>query len=959
MNKNNFHNWENKQLAQVGVMQPSDFQGFVQQVGEFLPPDSIYADLPRRLAYAGDASFYRLIPKLVVRLDGVEQMQKLIECADRHLVPLTFRAAGTSLSGQAVTDSVLVLLSDQWRNARVLDNGQRIWLQPGVIGASANQLLKPFARKIGPDPASIDSCKIGGIAANNASGMCCGVKHNSYHTVADIHLLLADGSRVDTADADSVALFSQQRRDLLDGLQRLAGQVKASNALSEKIRHKYRLKNTTGYGINALLDFDQPLDMLKHLMIGSEGTLGFIADITYQTVPDEPYRASGLFVFSDIRDCCNAVQQLAHAPVSAVELMDARALKSVADKPAMPANMHSLDNNAAALLIEVTGPDADELQAHLQAVELLLGHFSAQLLAQVPFSQEPGRNQALWAIRKGTFPAVGAVRPAGTTVIIEDVAFPVDKLAEGVEKLQALFARFDYHEAIIFGHALEGNLHFVFTQSFNQPQEIQRYDDFMQAVGELVAVEYGGSLKAEHGTGRNMAPFVRLEWGNEAYQLMVKIKQLFDPRGILNPGVIINADAKAHVKNLKPIPAVDPQLDKCIECGFCEAVCPSKDLSLTPRQRIALHRLREDEDNGFSDSELAQINQAYQYLGVDTCAATGLCAKRCPVGINTGEFIKQLRGQSAQGSWLAGMAAKHFAATGLIARFALNSVKVTSNLLGDGATQRLFKGLYRISQGAIPKWYPAWPAGAKKVALPDNQHGKSVVYFPTCANRMFDADAKAQDRRPLSQVMTSVLTKAGFRLLVPDNVDELCCGMPWDSKGLKQLAGQKRQQSKEALLKLAREQQLPILVDASPCALQFSQEGLQVQETAQFVYQYVLPKLKVSKIPGPVMLHVTCSSKRLQAEQQLVALARACAEQVVIPNDIQCCGFAGDKGFYTPELNASALKNLQQQVPQGCHMGVSNSRSCEIGLSQHAGIPYQSILYLLDQVSETMPEHCA
>lgn len=943
------------QIMQQDPVNKADFQGFVDEIQTFLPAQDMYSDLPRRLAYAGDASFYRLIPKLVVSVQHLEQLTRLVACANAHGVALTFRAAGTSLSGQAVTDSVLVLLSEHWRGAKVLDDGAKIWLQPGVIGAQANQLLKPLGRKIGPDPASIDSCKIGGIAANNASGMCCGVKQNSYHTVADIHVVLADGSRLDTADLASVERFKTQRPDLLAGLSKLAQRVRSNPQLSNKIRHKYRLKNTTGYGINALLDFDQPIDILKHLMIGSEGTLGFIADITYHTVVDEAFRASGLFVFSDIRSCCEAVQLLASAPVSAVELMDARALRSVAEKPAMPAGMAQLQDNAAALLIEVTGEDETALKTHLQAVSSTLKGFETSLLAQVPFSQEPGRNQALWAIRKGTFPAVGAVRPAGTTVIIEDVAFPVAQLAEGVEKLQALLVHFDYQEAIIFGHALEGNLHFVFTQSFNQPEEVQRYGEFMQAVGELVAVEFGGSLKAEHGTGRNMAPFVQLEWGDEAYQLMQDIKSLFDPAGVLNPGVIINADASAHLKDLKSIPSVDQELDKCIECGFCEAVCPSRELSLTPRQRIALHRQIQDAGSDLSDEQRNELKHAYQYLAIDTCAATGLCAMRCPVGINTGEFIKSLRTEQPKGKWLAGMAAEHFAAAGVVARFALNTAKVMHNVLGDSTTGTLFNSLNKVTKGAVPSWYPAWPGGAKRAKPEYKTAAQTVVYFPTCANRMFDADSRAEDRRPLPEVMASVLAKAGYRLLVPQNIDALCCGMPWDSKGHKTLASQKRKQSAEALLALAKQQDLPILVDASPCALQFNKEGLNVQETAQFLHQYVLPKLQISKQQQPVMLHVTCSSKRLQAEQQLVELARACAEQVVIPKDIQCCGFAGDKGFFTPELNASALKGLQQQVPADCHQGVSNSRTCEIGLSQHSGIPYQSILYLLDKVSVTQP----
>jgi D-lactate dehydrogenase len=932
---------------------------FYNGLKDFLPAENLIRDLARRLALSGDASFYRMTPKLVVRIDNLTQLSQLLKLAGDHLVPVTFRAAGTSLCGQAVTDSVLVTLSEHWRSAEVLEQGRKIRLQPGVIGAQANRMLQPFGRKIGPDPASIDSCKIGGIAANNASGMCCGVRQNSYHTLCDMTLVLADGTVLDTADANSVKAFEASHGPLLDGLRVLHEQVRHNHTLAEKIRHKYRLKNTTGYGINALLDFEQPLDMLKHLIIGSEGTLGFIADITYHTVIDEGHRATGLFIFKGIEQCCELVTRLRDTPVAAVELMDARALKSVADKPAMPAGMAALDEQAAALLIEVTGEDEQALQAHLERVREVIRPYTSELIARVDFSEDRVRNQQLWAIRKGTFPAVGAVRASGTTVIIEDVAFPVARLAQGVAALHQLFQAHGYNEAIIFGHALEGNLHFVFTQAFNSEDEIRRYEGFMQALSELITAGFGGSLKAEHGTGRNMAPFVKMEWGEDAYGLMEQIKALFDPDGILNPGVILNSDNKAHIRHLKPIPALDPELDKCIECGFCEPVCPSKDLTLTPRQRIALWR--QMQGGQFSPAQKQQLQQDYQYLGVDSCAATGLCAQRCPVGINTGDFIKQLRAQKPKGQWLAKQAAEHFGSTARLARFALNSVGLSRNLLGDNNTGAMFKGLNKISGGAIPKWYQAWPAAAGQSEADTSKApstGSVVVYFPSCTSRIFATDTQAQDQRSLQQVLASVLAKAGFRLLVPDNINQLCCGTPWDSKGHKDIAADKTAQSLSALAKLAQAEDLPVLVDASPCALQLKQfqseqedGALRLYETAEFLYQFVLPRLDINPQQEPVTLHITCSSRRLQSEQHLLALTRACARQVMVPEDIYCCGFAGDKGFYTPELNASALQGLAKQIPPGCSQGISNSRSCEIGLREHSGIAFQSVAYLLDKVS--------
>src|SRR3989344_4310846 len=561
---------------------------FLADVAQLIPKIRRFDDPLSTLAFGTDASFYRLIPQLVIRVESEDEVVALLKLAQRDHVPVTFRAAGTSLSGQAISDSVLIVLGDNWNGREVRGQGSQIRLQSGVIGAQANAWLAPFARQIGPDPAAINACKIGGIVANNASGMCCGTAQNSYHTLAGIRLVLADGTVLDTEDPLIVTRFFATHADLLEQLNELGKQTRANSALAAKIRHKFRLKNTTGLSLNALVDFDQPLDILSHLLVGSEGTLGFISAVTYNTVPDHPHKASALLVFPDVESCCRAVTVLKQQPVSAVELLDRRSLRSVQDKPGMPEWVKGLSNSACALLIESRAASQRLLHEQLQLIMTSIAEFPLE--KQVDFSEAPAVYNLLWKIRKDTFPAVGAVRQTGTTVIIEDVTFPIEQLAEGVNRLLALFDKHGYDEAIIFGHALEGHLHFVFTQGFDSEAEKARYEAFMQDVEHLVAVEFGGSLKAEHGTGRNMAPFVELEWGTDAYQLMWQIKRLLDPQGILNPDVILCEDRDIPLKNLKPLPAADDIIDKCIECGFCEPVCPSKGLTLSPRQRIVIWR---------------------------------------------------------------------------------------------------------------------------------------------------------------------------------------------------------------------------------------------------------------------------------------------------------------------------------------------------------------------------------
>lgn len=936
---------------------PSHYQQLITQLATHVASERIITQPAQRLAYGTDASFYRLVPKIVLRLQSLDEVIFTIQRCSELGIHFTFRAAGTSLSGQAVSDSVLITLTDDWREHQILDDGHKIRLQPGVIGADANKYLAPYQRKIGPDPASINTCKIGGIAANNASGMCCGTAHNSYRTVDSMTIVFADGVVLDTRDEQSIADFKRRKADLLAGIETLAAHTRANTQLTEQIRHKYRLKNTTGYALNALIDYHDPIEIIEHLLIGSEGTLGFIADITYNTVVEHRYKASALLVFATIEQACQAVTTLSSTPVAAVELMDGRALRSVADKPGMPDFIAELDIEACALLVESHASQQVELDSQCQAIMDSLSDY--QIIQSVPFTRDSQTVATLWGIRKGMFPAVGAVREVGTTVIIEDVAFPVEKLAAGVRELQTLFDQYHYHEAIIFGHALEGNLHFVFTQGFEQQAEIDRYGAFMDAVAELVAVKYQGSLKAEHGTGRNMAPYVELEWGKEGYALMQRIKSLFDPQGLLNPGVIINADPQAHLQHLKPMPAADPLVDRCIECGFCEPVCPSRTLTLSPRQRIVLYRELQRRQRAGEEIASDEMNRVFQYQGIDTCAATGLCAERCPVGINTGDLIKQLRqAKYAKFTPIARWTADHFATTTALVTTGLKVNQLATNVCGEARISQLSQSLRKFSQGKTPLWMAELPRAnryplAKQAAnLPRRE--KKVVYLPSCASRTMAQGKNAIDPRPLTEVTLSLLNKAGFEAIIPNDVSSQCCGMPYDSKGMFDIATQKAQQLEQALWQASEQGRYPVLIDTSPCAkrsMDHFTQPMQIFEPAGFISQYVLEHLSITPKQETVMLHITCSSRKMALEKTMLAVAQACVSDVIVPEHIQCCGFAGDKGFTTPELNQAAVQSLKQQVPANCQRGFSNSRTCEIGLSHHSGIPYQSILYLLDEVS--------
>mgnify|MGYP001198511069 CR=1 FL=1 len=933
------------------------YRDFFRRIKTTIPADRLVTDPMRTIAYGTDASFYRLIPKIVINVENELEVQRILREAGTLELPVTFRAAGTSLSGQAITDSILVRMGRGWTDYRVFDQANKIRLQPGIIGSHANRILAEFDRKIGPDPASIDSAKIGGILANNASGMCCGVEQNSYRTLDAMRIILVDGTMVDTADDKSRATFRRSHGHILDGLTEMRDRVLADPELAERIRYKFKIKNTTGYSLNALVDFEDPFEIMQHLMIGSEGTLGFIAEVVYKTVIEHRHKASSLMYFPDIRTACEATIILRQQPVSAAELMDRASLASVTGKPGMPEFLGELAPSVTAILVETRAETAETLNAQIEQIKSALSGIDT--VRPIEFTAIPEEFTQLWKIRKGLFPAVGAVRRTGTTVIIEDVAFPIQHLANATLDLQELLLRYKYTEAIIFGHALAGNLHFVFTQDFSTQDEVVRYRDFMDDVVKMVLEKYDGSLKAEHGTGRNMAPFVEKEWGEAAFGLMKAIKQLFDPKNLLNPGVIINSDLEAHVKNLKPLPPTHELVDKCIECGFCEPICPSKNLTFTPRQRIAGRReISRRMTGGRGEVSLKKLVRSYQYQGMDTCAADGLCSTLCPVGIDTGKMIKALR-EEAHGQLAAAVAtwtAGHFGGVARTAAGVLNTVDQVHRLAGTPVMETVTEAVHKGTGGMAPQWNRAMPTGSPKIRVeaPTVAEPLAMVYFPSCASRAMGGPAREEsERRGLPQQTLSVLKKAGCKVILPDNLHSLCCGQAFESKGFRLQADRKADELSDALLRASQDGALPILCDTSPCLMRMRNtldKRLQLFEPVEFVLQFLKDRLTFTRKQGKIALHATCSTRKMGLDGKLKELALLCATEVVVPENIFCCGFAGDRGFNFPELNQSALHGLADQV-HGCEAGYSTSKTCEVGLSLHGHIPYRSIFALVDEVT--------
>ena len=947
-------------------LRPADPR-LVGDLERLLEPGRVLHRAIDRLGRSGDASLYRLVPEAVVRPRDLGEVRALLAYARRHRRHLTFRTAGTSLSGQAVTDDLLVELAPHWRGVRVLEGGRRIWAQPGVIGAHLNRLLAPLGVRIGPDPASIDACMIGGIVANNSSGMCCGVAQNSYNTLDSLAVMLADGTLVDTARADADERLRHDRPDLHAALLVLRDEVRGDAVLSARIRGKFSRKNTSGYSLNAFLDYDRPADILAHLMVGSEGTLGFLAEVTLRTVPEPPCRATALLHFAEIEEAGASVFPLAEAGAAALEILDASALRAIASEHPLP---YTISRRSAALLAEFRTEADDDLGAAVAQAEQVAGRFR---LEEAPvFTTDPGVRAHLWKLRKGLAATTGALRPKGTAYITEDVAVPVERLAAAVLDFQDLFARHDMPDAIQFGHAKDGNLHFVLAEDVGSPEAVARFDRFLRDMVDVVVGKYDGAIKAEHGAGRNMAPFVRTEWGDRAYEVMWRVKRLLDPEGILNPGVVLNPDPDAHVRHLKPWPDISPTAERCIECGFCEPRCPSRFLTLSPRQRIVVTRERarlsasaDPEDRAAAEA----LAREFAYEGLETCAGDSMCQVSCPVKIDTGALVKELKA-AEHPAWAvraALLVAGHVGLASSLARTGLRLAALARALpLGGRVLELVTEALHGLSPALVPRLPPGLVLPRPAPALPpaDEAPGeRTVVYFPTCLTRVIGPQP-GETMVPPARAALDALRWAGFAVRYPEGVGSLCCGMPFASKAYPDAARAAALRTAEALWAASREGRDPVVTDASPCAgtladlavaaLRESGRALRVLDFASFWAREVLPgRTGVPRGRGTAVLHPTCTLLKRGGLDDLVAVASAHAERVVVPRSAECCGFAGDKGFLVPELTASATRAEGAEVRallDGDAAGTglySTCRTCEIGMGRAVGRPYHSVLHLV------------
>lgn len=931
-----------------------DYDRFAKEA-QAICKDRVYTDRLRRYAYGVDASCYSYLPKVVVKAENESEVRRLIRLCQQCGTPFTFRAAGSSLSGQCSSEDVLIVCNDGFKKMEVIDDGKALRCECGVIGSDANDLLKPYNRKIGPDPATLATALVGGILNNNSSGMCCGTAQNSYKTIRSIRVVLLDGSILDTSDKKSIDQFLKEKPQMVEDILQLRKEILADEELTHLIHHKYKIKNTTGYGLNSLVDFEDIIDIINHLFIGSEGTLGFVSEIVYNTVEDVPHKGCGLMFFSTLNDASLAVVALANMgreKVVAAEMMDYQSLKAVQTLDNVPDFVREVPEGTSAILFQTESYSKDTVDENLAFIKEQLKDIPTAIPSL--YSQDPKEYDSWWAIRKGILPIVGGQRRKGTTVITEDVCFQIEDFTKGIEMLTELFHKYDFVDGgVIFGHALSGNVHFNITPDFSDPKDTKNFGDLVKEMSERVS-GFGGSLKAEHGTGRMVAPFIEMEWGRKAYEINRRIKAIFDPTRILNPDVMITDDPDVYKKNLKAQCVIDDAFTICMECGFCEKNCPSRNLTLTPRQRIALLRETKRLENEGNFAVANELKKGYEYFGVETCAACSMCKGLCPLSIDTAQIALSMRRIDPPAPGLAKKIYDNFSSTLEMCRAGVSLEGIAGAIITQKAISKITEGLHGVT-GVTP-YVPKTTPKANRYKLKNRikpTNFEKVVYFSTCANRAFRQNQGYDDQRSLQQVVESLCNKAQIDIIYPEHIENLCCGLSFENyddvheRAVKDLH--------DALMKASQNGKYPIVIDHSACFNHAFKHmpDLEINDISEFLCKFVVPRLDITKCDERVLVHKQCKIKVLGKSQYIEDLARLCSDNVFNIKSFACDGFAGQKGFFTPELNKCATKDLASEVAEyGATLGVSSSSTCEIGLGESGGIPFVSVAYLLDRCSK-------
>jgi len=614
----------------------------------------VYADILHRAAYSTDASIYRIVPRCVVAPRDAADVAAVVGYAAAEAIPVVARGAGSGLAGESLSDGIVFNMTRYMKKiVGAEDNGRTVTCEPGVVLDDLNNYLAQFGSKIGPDPSSANRAVIGGCVANNSTG-----SHSlQYGYMSDyveaIEAVLADGSIVEFKnDVDP-----EQVKD--DGVASLAKECLSVLAANEAVINKalpQTKRNRSGYNIAGVCH-DGRIDMAR-LMASSEGTLAIFTKITLRTVPVPVSKGLLQLEFDSLEQMARAVPMIVDSGVSTCELMD-KNLIDLAIK-ALPEYRDLLPANAAAVLLcEHVGQTQEQVKKKIELTDAAVG----QMASGRRIVLDPDQQKRLWKLRKDAGPLLYRKRSRKHPAeFMEDVSVDHLRLEDYIVGLLEIGRRYDIVISF-FGHAGDGELHSRPLLDLSEPADV----DKMRAIADDVfslAWSLGGSISGEHADGLVRAAFIRKQYGDEYYELLCRIKNIFDPDGLMNPGKIINSDPDVMVKNLRRAhklllermktdlffeeDELALEIEQCYGCGLC--LSRESDLRMCPVFRAMGEELGSSrakanllgfwatgqlEDKDFESPEFRQF--------LDLCVNCKACLLQCPSGVDISKLMMTAR----------------------------------------------------------------------------------------------------------------------------------------------------------------------------------------------------------------------------------------------------------------------------------------------------------------------------
>ena len=875
----------------------------------------LFDDLHRTL-YSTAACIYEIRPLGAVVPRHEADVLAVLDYARRNGLPVTARGGGSGLAGQTLGRGIILDLSKHFRRIGEADGAAgTVRAQPGVVQARLNRSLRRQGLHFAPDPSSSAWCTLGGMVANNAGGSHTVSHGATRENVVSLRVALATGEVIETRPVPRAALAAVSGADPHDRLAAGLLRIADTHRTVIEARQPRTRRNSSGYALREAANGSVDL---ARLLVGSEGTLGIVLEATLRVLPVAKAKATALVLFDDLEKAGAGVVTVLESAPSAVELLDRTFIEVIraADRrlaSGLPGGTEAL------LIVELEGDDPREVSDRLDRLDAaLVGRLG--LATEVRKAARPEETARIWAVRKAASPILSRLEGRQrNTRFIEDAAVDPGRLAEFVRRLRDLLKRHDL-QAAIFGHAGDSNLHCNPLMNPKDPRDLLTMERVAEEFVDLV-MDLGGSLSGEHGDGRLRTPFLRRAYG-PLVDAFAEVKTLFDPQGILNPGIIVHDGASRLTDDLRygagyrratTATRLDAEVwgrevEKCHGCGACRDYCPvaveTGDEAATARAKGNLLRAV---ISGRLEASVVATDGFKEIM--DLCVNCRLCHSECPTAIDipgmavlAKEIYVRQRGKR--------VADRLLTAAGPLLRAGSALAPLANAALGAPLLRRLTAPLTGLAARRRLQPFARRPLAIRMPSV--DPEGRKVAYFHGCFGGYQDLEGEGA-------AALELLEGLGCAVAVPP---QECCGIAAITYGHLDDVRPAAERNVATFLDLLRRGYTPVY-SAPSCGLALVEDYPRLLETPQSavlarhvrdLHDYVLEILegdaaaraRLRRVPLRLTYHNPCHLQARGLGDSVVRLLRLVPGVEVVPiGEDHCCGIAGTFGMKEAHFDQS------------------------------------------------------